>query len=291
MEFQQPRSRAFGRATLLSFPSRRADGPGPAHFSTPILPTRKESQFSLDFTDRGEAGVPALFIRMTASRIGRKAMPGTRLRGKYLIPHRSLRKAPIVLLARDPRDAFVSYFVQLTRRNPATPGEHQELPIGDLLRHPRFGIAAMVEVMNGWLAEFGDRSDFSIVRYERTARRPARAFHELLAPSAKSKSTMRCLVRRSIFRFRNMQKLEAAGDFGSKNSCNRAIARTRKPSKSARGKWVVSANIFPPQDQSYAAQVCAALNPRFRLRDLRAQLGLKTARSAARGMRKDPKKL
>src|SRR5437660_12056433 len=72
-----------------------------------------------------------------------------RLRRKYLIPRRALRKRPIVLLARDPRDAFVSYFVQLTRRNPATPHAIKEMPIESLLRHTRFGIALMVEIMNG----------------------------------------------------------------------------------------------------------------------------------------------
>src|SRR5437588_5961400 len=39
-----------------------------------------------------------------------------RLRGKYLVPARELRRAKILLLARDPRDTFVSLYLQLTRR-------------------------------------------------------------------------------------------------------------------------------------------------------------------------------
>src|SRR5207248_1863372 len=42
-----------------------------------------------------------------------------RLRGKYLVPRRELRQAKIVLLARDPRDCFVSLYLQMTRRDPS----------------------------------------------------------------------------------------------------------------------------------------------------------------------------
>jgi Sulfotransferase domain len=141
---------------------------------------KKGKQFSLDFTDRRQPGVPRIVYSHDRFEDRTKGNAWDRLRGKYLIPRRSLRQAPIVLLARDPRDAFVSYFVQLTRRNPATPGEIKKLPVGDLLRHPRFGLAIMVEVMNDWLEEFGDRSDFSIARYEELRADSPRAFHELL---------------------------------------------------------------------------------------------------------------
>ena len=94
-------------------------------------------QFSLDFTDRGESGVPRIIYSHDRFEHRTKGNAWDRLRKKYLIPRRALRKRPIVLLARDPRDTFVSYFVQLTRRNPATPNEIKEMPIDTLLRHPR----------------------------------------------------------------------------------------------------------------------------------------------------------
>ena len=224
---------------------------------------KKGKQFSLDFTDRGEAGVPRIVYSHDRFEDRTKGNAWDRLRGKYLIPHRSLRQAPIVLLARDPRDAFVSYFVQLTRRNPATPGEIKELPIGDLLRHPRFGIATMVEVMNGWLEEFGDRSDFSIVRYEELRADPPRAFHELLRAIGEKE------IEDAVFGpaldfsdFRNMQKLEAAGEFGSKilQPRDREDPETFKVRQ---GKVGGFREYLSAQDQSYAAQVCAGLNPRF----------------------------
>ena len=224
---------------------------------------KKGEQFSLDFTDRGEAGVPRIVYSHDRFEDRTKANAWDRLRGKYLIPYRSFRRAPIVLLARDPRDAFVSYFVQLTQRNPATPREIKEMAISDFLRHPRFGIVAMVEVMNGWLEEFGDRSDFSIVRYEELRTDPPRTFHDLLRAIGEKE------IDDTVFRpaldfsdFRNMQKLEAAGGFGSK------ILRPRdredpETFKVRQGKVGGFRENLSARDQSYAAQVCAVLNPRF----------------------------
>jgi hypothetical protein len=46
-----------------------------------------------------------------------------RVRGKYLVPRSELARAKIILLARDPRDCFVSLYLQLTRRDPHAPTE------------------------------------------------------------------------------------------------------------------------------------------------------------------------
>src|SRR4030095_17169575 len=224
---------------------------------------KKGKQFSLDFIDRGEAGVPRIVYSHDRFEDRTKGNAWDRLRGKYLIPHRSLRQAPIVLLARDPRDAFVSYFVQLTRRNPATPGEIKELAIGDLLRHPRFGIAVMVEVMNGWITEFGDRSDFTIVRYEDLRAEPARLFHELLRAIGEKEIDDAVFGPAIDFSdFRNMQKLEAAGGFGSKI----LQPRDREDPESFKvrqGKVGGFREYLSGESQRYADETCAALNSRF----------------------------
>jgi len=91
------------------------------------------------------------------------------------------------------------------------------MPMDTFLRHPRFGIAVMVEVMNGWITEFGDRSDFTIVRYEDLRAEPARLFHELLRAIGEKQIDENVFGPAIDFSdFRNMQKLEAAGEFGSK---------------------------------------------------------------------------
>jgi len=219
-------------------------------------------QFSLDLTDRGDAG-PRIIYSHDRFEHRTKGNAWDRLRRKYLIPRRALRKRPIVLLARDPRDAFVSYFVQLTRRNPATPNEIKEMSIDALLRHPRFGIGAMVEVMNAWIEEFGDRSDFTIIRYEDLRAEPARLFHELLRAIGEKQIDDAVFGPAIDFSdFRNMQKLEAAGEFGSKI----LQPRDREDPESFKvrqGKVGGFRDYLSGESQRYADETCAALNPRF----------------------------
>jgi hypothetical protein len=219
--------------------------------------------FSLDLTDCGDAGIPRIIYSHDRFEHRTKGNAWDQLRRKYLIPRRALRKRPIVLLARDPRDAFVSYFIQLTRRNPAAPNEIKEMPMDTFLRHPRFGIAVMVEVMNGWIAEFGDRSDFTIVRYEDLRAEPARLFHELLRAIGEKQVDENVFGPAIDFSdFRNMQKLEAAGEFGSK------ILQPGDPEdpesfKVRQGKVGGFRDYLPEDSQIYAGRVCARLHPRF----------------------------
>ena len=121
----------------------------------------------------------------------------------------------------------------------------------------------MVEVMNGWITEFGDRSDFTIVRYEDLRAKPARHFMNCFAPSARNKSTRRVFGPAIDFSdFRNMQKLEAAGEFGSKilQPRDREDPETFKVRQ---GKIGGFREYLSAESQSYARQVCAGLNPRF----------------------------
>jgi hypothetical protein len=224
-------------------------------------------QFSLDLTDRGDAGVPRLIYSHDRFEHLTKGNGWDRLRRKYLIPRRALRKRPIVLLSRDPRDAFVSYFIQLTRRNPTTPAEIKEMPIDAFLRHPRFGIAVMVEVMNGWIREFGDRSDFTLVRYEDLREEPARLFHELLRAIGEKQIDETVFGPAMDFSdFRNMRKREAAGEFGSKI----LQPRDREDPESFKvrqGKVGGFRDYLPEDSQIFAGRVCARLHPRFGYRD------------------------
>src|SRR5438874_3896356 len=250
-----------GDATLISIPKRRRLGIRTfrnAYFSYKLC-----RQFSLDLTDRGDAGVPRITYSHDRFEHRTKGNAWDRLRRKYLIPRRALRKRPIVLLARDPRDAFVSYFIQLTRRNPATPNEIREMSIDTFLRHPRFGIAVMVEVMNRWITEFGDRSDFTIVRYEDLRAEPARLFHQLLRAIGEKQIDENVFGPAIDFSdFRNMQKLEAAGEFGSK------ILQPRdredpEAFKVRQGKIGGFGEYLSAESQRFAARICETLDPAF----------------------------
>src|SRR5205814_8131591 len=102
-----------------------------------------------------------------------------RVRGKYLVPRRELKRAKIILLARDPRDCFVSLYLQLTRRDPNAPIKLRQKTASEMLRDRRFGIHAIINAMNDWINEFSGRDNFSLVRYEAMRASPAEHFRDL----------------------------------------------------------------------------------------------------------------
>src|SRR3954452_15215745 len=86
-----------------------------------------------------------------------------RVRGKYLVPGRELNRAKIILLARDPRDCFVSLYLQLTRRDPNASINVKQKTVSEMLRHEKFGMRAIVDAMNNWLNDFSHRDNFTLV--------------------------------------------------------------------------------------------------------------------------------
>jgi hypothetical protein len=208
-------------------------------------------------------GVPRLIYTHDVFEQRTKANRWDKLRGKYLIPQRERGRLPVILLARDPRDAFVSLHVQLTRRTKETPEILKQMCASELLRNPAFGIRSMVEVMNSWLAEWGQRPNFLLLRYEALRQDPAAGFRQLLEVLGESPVQEKAFAHAIQFSaFDQMQKMEGAGAFESK------ILRagdTRDPEsfKVRRGKIGGFRDYLSPNDQAYAAAVLQALDPRF----------------------------
>src|SRR6266536_2446457 len=178
-------------------------------------------RFGLEFTLRPERyeepGIPRLVFSHDLFEHRTKGALWDRLRGKYLVPRRELRRAKIILLARDPRDCFVSLYLQLTRRDPNAAAEFKHKTVSDLLRDRRFGVRAIIVTMNDWLNEFSGRDNFTLIRYESLRASQADHFRDLLALLGESAPEMPIFREALDFsRFENMQKLEAAGAFDSK---------------------------------------------------------------------------
>ena len=186
-----------------------------------------------------------------------------RFRGKYLVPRRQLRRAKIILLARDPRDCFVSLYLQMTRRDPSAVAALKQKSVSDLLRDKRFGIRGIVRAMNDWLDEFSGRKDFTIVRYEAVRASPAEHFRELLAVIGEATPEMSIFHEALEFsRFENMQKLEAAGVFDSK-ILHPGDVRDPESFKVRRGKVGGYREYLSAEDQEYAANALRELDARF----------------------------
>ena len=208
-------------------------------------------------------GVPHVIYTHDLFEQRTKADRWDKVRGKYLIPPQERRRLPVILLARDPRDAFVSLYIQLTRRTKETPNELKQMSAAQLLRDPAFGIASMVEIMNSWLEEWSGRADFLLLRYETLRRTPAPGFAKLLQLLGERPVQEKAFAHALEFSaFGHMKKLEGAGAFDSK------ILRagdTRDPEsfKVRRGKIGGFEDYLSPNDQVYAATTLQKLDPRF----------------------------
>lgn len=220
-----------------------------------------ERPFTLE--PEGYPGVPRVIYTHDLFEQRTKADRWDKLRGKYLIPARERKRLPIILLARDPRDAFVSLYVQLTRRTKETPDELKRKSASELLRDPAFGIGSMVEIMNCWLAEWSGRADFLLLRYETLRDAPASGFRALLHLLGEEAVVEKAFAHALEFSdFEQMKKLEGAGSFASK------ILRagdTRDPEsfKVRRGKIGGFEDYLSPEDQAYAAGELQKMDPRF----------------------------
>ena len=186
-----------------------------------------------------------------------------KVRGKYLVPASELRRAEIILLARDPRDAFVSHYVQLVRRSADTPNELKQKTLSQLLRDNAFGIRAIVDTMNHWLKEFSRRKNFLLISYEALRADPKEMFPTVLAALGEASPDAEAFAHALAFSdFENMKKLEAAGAFDSK-ILKPGDVTDPESFKVRRGKIGGYREYLSEEDQRYAAEVLADLNPRF----------------------------
>src|SRR5437660_586609 len=67
-----------------------------------------------------EPAIPRLIFSHDFAEQRMKGRLWDRIRGKYLVPARELARARIILLVRDPRDAFGSLYMQMVHREPET---------------------------------------------------------------------------------------------------------------------------------------------------------------------------
>jgi hypothetical protein len=224
-------------------------------------------RFGLEFTLRPdryhERRIPRLIFSHDLFEHRTKGDRWDRFRGKYLVPRSELGRAKIILLARDPRDCFVSLYLQLTRRDPNAPLDLREKNVSEMLRDRRFGVRAIINAMNDWINEFSGRDNFSVVRYEALRASPDEHFRDLLTVLGESAPDAAIFQEALEFsRFENMQKLEAAGAFDS-NILHPGDVRDPESFKVRRGKVGGYREYLSVEDQQYAANALTELDPQF----------------------------
>lgn len=250
-----------GQAIILSIP--KSGRTWIRTFLCAYFCKRYGCEFTLEPERYGEPGIPRLVFSHDYFEHRTKGDLWDRIRGKYLVPKKELRRAKIVLLVRDPRDCFVSLYVQMTRRDRGAPTEFTRKTVSDLLRDKKFGVRAINRTMNAWLNEFSDRDDFTMIRYESLREAPAENFRTLLAFLGETGPDMSIFQDALDFsRFENMQKLEAAGAFDSK-ILRPGDVRDPESFKVRRGKIGGYREYLSAEDQRYAAEALTKLDSRF----------------------------
>src|SRR5213082_518962 len=241
-----------GQAIILSIP--KSGRTWVRTFLCAYFCNRYGRDFTLEPERYREPGIPRFIFSHDLFEHRTKGDLWDRIRGKYLVPKKELHRAKIILLVRDPRDCFVSLYVQMTRRDPSAPAKFKRETLSNLLRDKRFGISGIIRTMNDWLHEFAGLNSFMIIRYEALRASPAEHYRELLAVLGETTPDISIFQEALDFsQFENMQKLEAAGAFDSKILLPGDV-RDPESFKVRRGKIGGYREYLSAEDQRYAAE-------------------------------------
>lgn len=219
--------------------------------------------FSLAPDEFGDERIPRVIYTHDLYEHYTKTRWWDRLRSKYLVPRREIRRARILLLARDPRDAFVSHYHELTRRTGETAEEVKKESLGEMLRDPLHGLRLMVRTMNAWMAEFGRRTNCTLLRYEDMHENPAMQFRRVLTGLGEPDALQPQFDEAVHFsQFSNMRKMEASRIYDPK-LLQPGDLDDPESYKVRRGKVGGYVDYFSPADVEYATRLVSELDERF----------------------------
>lgn len=103
---------------------------------------------------------------------------------------RRMSNKQVIFMIRDPRDIFISYYFQLTKRKdpakrfyaaldlPAI--DWKSIPIGELLVHPYFGINWIIQHMNLWYGAVHRFKRSHLIQYEKIKINPEPEFRKII---------------------------------------------------------------------------------------------------------------
>ena len=135
-----------------------------------------------------------------------------RILGGYVVPGRMLAGKKVLLLCRDPRDVVVSLYFQMTKRS----SKKIECNLSDFIRHDKFGIRPIIEVLNIWCRRLRDHKSCLWLRYEDMKADPSNELLRILSflgvEDVRPDSVQQAVA---FADFKNMKRMEAKGEFGT----------------------------------------------------------------------------
>lgn len=184
-----------------------------------------------------------------------------RASGRSMVPAQARRTKKIILMVRDPRDVVVSLHFHLSKRSHSLRWEPAPFP--EMLRDPFYGIRSVVDLMNGWLAEWQGRRTFMLLRYEDCRVDTAKEFRGLLEFIGVTKVDETAFARAvEASSFEKMQEQEASGR-QKKGELAPGDVRDKDSFKARRGKVGGYVDYFSPADLEFASQEMARLDPKL----------------------------
>jgi sulfotransferase family protein len=224
---------------------------------------RYDHPFLLDPDQYNDRRIPRVIYTHDLYEHHTKTRWWERVRSKFLVPRGEIKRANLLLLARDPRDAFVSHYVELTRRTLETAEELKRQSVSKMMRDSLFGIDLMIQTMNNWINEFGDRANCTLIRYEDLRTAPAEQFRRVLAGVGEREPIESHFKTALEFsQFGNMKKMEASRAYDPK-LLQPADVSDPESYKVRRGKVGGYADYLGSDDAEYARKAVAKLDPRF----------------------------
>jgi len=129
-----------------------------------------------------------------------------------------------LFVARHPGDIVVSWYIQYTKRTKAfkrelleweasTPIDREHIGRSEFLRHPDFGLPALIRYHNFWAGQLKDRPDALIVRYEDLRLQPQAALECISRFIGEDFSDQEIEQTVAFTDFDNMRKLEEGNYF------------------------------------------------------------------------------
>lgn len=139
-------------------------------------------------------------------------------------PDSPLRHKPVVLLARNPGDIAVSWYLQVTKRQSARkrelinafiehPVDHESIDLWEFVRHSDLGLPTLIEFLNTWERRVSALSNGIIVRYEDMRVDTVAALRRITSLMGESFTDKELEEAAAWTSFDHMQQMEGEGQF------------------------------------------------------------------------------
>jgi len=139
-------------------------------------------------------------------------------------PDPILQNKPIILLARNPLDIAVSWYIQFTKRQSAHkqelinhfidhPIDRKTIQRWDFVRHSDIGLPFLIDFLNEWHRKLSSHPRFMLVRYEDLRAKPAETLKRIMDHMGETFSDAEIEEAVAFGSFDNLRKLESEGHF------------------------------------------------------------------------------